>query len=241
MSLLCSSLASQITFNLIVFITFSSVQLFSHVWLSMTPWTAANQVSLSITSCQSLLKLVSIELVVTSNHLILCCPFLLPPSMFPSIRVFSNNSVLCIRWPKYWSFIFSISPSNEYSGLISFEIDWFDLLSVQGTLKILPQHHSSKAQEQFKPAISCLGVDPKNTKILKDTCTPTNTATLDTIAKTQKQPTCRRTDEWIKKMGYVYTVQYYSAIKKDVMMPSAAAESKVEIIMLNEVRKTRKD
>ena len=110
----------------------------------MTPWTAACQASLSTTNSQSLLKLMSIESVMPSNHLILCHPLLLPPSTFPSIMVFSNESVLCIRWPKYWSFSFSIIPSNEYSGLISFRMDWFDLLSVQGTLKSLLQHHSSK-------------------------------------------------------------------------------------------------
>ena len=110
----------------------------------MTPSTAARQASLSITSCQSLLKLMSIELVIPSNHLILCHPLLLPPSVFPSIRVFSNESVLCIRWPKYWSFSFSISPSSEYSGLISFRMDWLVLLTVHGTLKNLLQHHSSK-------------------------------------------------------------------------------------------------
>ena len=118
----------------------SSVQLLSHVWLFGTPWT-----SVSITNSQSLLKLMSIESVMPSNHLILCHPLLLPPSIFPSIRVFFNESVLHIRWPKYWSSNFSISPSNEYSGLISFRIDWFDLLAVQGTLKSLLQHHSSKA------------------------------------------------------------------------------------------------
>ena len=101
--------------------------------------------SLSITNSQSLLKLMPIELVMSSNHLILCCPLLLPPSIFPSIRVFSNESVLHIRWPKDWSFSFSISPSNEYSGLISLRIDWLELLAVQGTLKSLLQHHSSKA------------------------------------------------------------------------------------------------
>ena len=104
---------------------------------SVTPWTAARQASLSITNSQSLLKLMSIESVMPSNHLILCHPLLLPPSIFPSIRVFSSESVLCIRWPKYWNFSFNISPSNEYSGLISFRIDWFDLLAVQGTLKSL--------------------------------------------------------------------------------------------------------
>ena len=111
----------------------------------MTPWTAARQASLSITNSQSSLKLMSIELVMPSNHLILYCPLLLLPSIFPSIKVFSKESALCIRWPKYWSFSFSTSPSNEYSGLISFRMDWFDLLAVQGTLKSLLQHHSSKA------------------------------------------------------------------------------------------------
>ena len=123
---------------------FSSVQLFSHIWLSGTPWTAVRQASLSITKSWSLL-IMFIELVMPSNRLILCHPLLLPSSVFPSIRVFSNESVLHIRWPKYWSFSFSISPSNEYSGLISFRIDWLDLLAVQGTLKSLLQHHSSKA------------------------------------------------------------------------------------------------
>ena len=112
---------------------------------SATPWTAAQQASLSITNSRSLLKLTSIELVMPSSHLILCCPLLLPPSIFPSIRVFSSESALGIRWPKYWSFSISISPSNEYSGLISFRLDWFDLLEVQGSLKSLLQHHSSKA------------------------------------------------------------------------------------------------
>ena len=110
----------------------------------MTPWTAGHQASLSITNSWSLLKLMSNESVMPSNHLILCCPLLLQPSVFPSIRVFSNKSVLRIRWPKYWSFSFRISPSNEYSGLIAFRIDWFDLFTVQGTLKHL-QHHSSIA------------------------------------------------------------------------------------------------
>ena len=125
------------------FTKFSSVQLLSHVWLFATLWTAAHQASLSITNSWSLLRLMSIESVMPSNHLILCHPLLLPPSIFPSIRVFSNGSVLRIRWPKYWSFSFSISPSNEYSGLISFRMDWLDLLEVQGTLKSLPQHHKS--------------------------------------------------------------------------------------------------
>ena len=118
-----------------------TVQSLSVVPDSVTPWTAARQASLSITNSWSLLKLMSIESVMPSNHLILHHPLLLLPSVFPSIRVFSNDSVLCIRWSKYWSF--SISPSNEYLGLISFTIDWFDLLAVQGTLKSLLQHHSS--------------------------------------------------------------------------------------------------
>ena len=126
-------------------IQFISVQSLSHVHIFATPRTAACQASLSITNSWSLLKLMSIESVMPSNHLILCRPLFLLPSIFPSISVFSNESVLCIRWPKYWSFSFSISPSSEYSGLISFRIDRFDLLAIQGTLKSLLQHHSSKA------------------------------------------------------------------------------------------------
>ena len=126
--------------------TFSqSVQSLSRVRLFATPWITARQASLSITNSRSLLKLVSIESVMPSSHLILCGPLLLLPSIFPSIRVFSNESPLCIRWSKYWSFGFSISPSSEYSGLISFRMDWLDLPAVQGTLKSLLQHHSSKA------------------------------------------------------------------------------------------------
>jgi len=125
---------------------YSSVQ-FSHsvVSDSVTPWMAACQASLSITNSRSLLRLMSIESVMPSNHLIVCHPFLLLPSVFPRIRMFSNESAFCIKWPKYWSFSFSISPSNDYSGLISFRIDWFDLFAVQGTLRSLLQHHSSKA------------------------------------------------------------------------------------------------
>ena len=125
----------------IIFFSFCcSVQLF------VTPWTEARQASLSFTISWSLLKLTSIESVMPANHLILCHPLLLLPSTFPSIKVFSSVLALCIRWPKYWSFSFSISPSNEYSGLNSFRIDWFDLLAVQGTLKAFLQHHSSKHQ-----------------------------------------------------------------------------------------------
>ena len=136
-----------------------SVQLLSHVWLFANPWTAARQAFLSITNSQSLLKLMSIASVLPSNHLILCHPLLLPPSIFCSFRVFSNESVLGIRWPKYWSFSFSISPSNEYSRLISFRIDWLDLLAVQGT-------QESSATPQLK-SISSL--------VLSFLCSPTLT------------------------------------------------------------------
>ena len=124
---------------------YSSIQPLSRVRLFVTLWTAACQASLSITNPQNLLKPMSIGQVMPSNHLILCRPLLQMPSIFPSIRIFSNESVLCIRWPKYWSFSFNISHSNEYSGLISFRMDWLDLLTVQGTLKSLLQHHTSKA------------------------------------------------------------------------------------------------
>ena len=142
-----SFLAIPCIWNVLQFLTnwFSIVQLLSPVRFFATPQTAALQASLSITSSRSLLKLVSIESVMPSNHLILCHPLLLLPSVFPNIRVFSSKSVLHIRWPKHWSFRFSISPSNEYSRLISFRMDWLDLLAVQGTLKSLLQHHSSKA------------------------------------------------------------------------------------------------
>ena len=129
---------------LVIIHTLSSVQLLSHVRLFVTPWIAARQASLSITNSQSSLKLTSIESLMPSSHLILCCPLLLLPPIPPSIRVFSNESTLRIRWPKYWSFSFSISPSNEHPGLVSFRMDWLDLLAVQGTLKSLLQHHSSK-------------------------------------------------------------------------------------------------
>ena len=140
LSALFSLMSIALSFSHFVF-----VQSLSHVWLFATPWTAAHQGSLSFTNSQSLLKLMSIESVIPSNYLILCLPLLLLPSIFPSIRVFSNESVLRIRGPKHWSFSFSISPSNEYSGLISFRMDWLDLLATQGTLKSLLQHHSSKA------------------------------------------------------------------------------------------------
>ena len=131
--------------TLMMVLSLSSVQSLSHVWFFATLWTAVPQDSLSITNSRSLLKVMSIELVMPSNHIILYHPLLLPPSIITSIRVFSNESVLCIRWPNYQSFSFSISPSNEYSGLICFRMDWLDLLAVQRTLKSHLQHHSSKA------------------------------------------------------------------------------------------------
>ena len=131
---------------------FTLVQSPSRVQLFVTPWTTARQASLSITNSRSLLQFVSIESVMPSNHLILCHPLLLLPSIFPSIRVFSNESVLCIKWPKYWSFSFNISPSKEHPGLISFRMDWLDLLIVQGTLKSLLQHHNSKASILLRSA-----------------------------------------------------------------------------------------
>ena len=127
------------------FYMFSSVQSLSRVWLFVTPWTAACQASLSITNSRSSPKPMSIESVMPFSHLILCCPFLLLPSIPPSVRIFSNESTLRMRWPKYWSFSFNISPSNEHPGLISFRMDWLDLLAVQETLKSLLQHHNSKA------------------------------------------------------------------------------------------------
>ena len=133
----------------------SSVQLLSHVWLFVAPWIATCQVPLSFGISSYLLGFMPIESMMLCNHLILCCPLLLLPSIFPSIRVFSNESVLRIRWPKYWSFSFRISPSNEYSGLISFRIEWFDFLAVQGTPKSPLQHHNSKASVLFYDPTLC--------------------------------------------------------------------------------------
>jgi len=142
---------------------FSSVQPLGHVQLFATPWTAAHQASLSIINSWSLLILMSIESMMLSNHLILCLPLLLLPSIFPSIRVFSSESVLCIRWPKYWSFSLNISPSNEYSGLISFRINWLDLPAVQGTLKSLLQHHNFSALSfLYSPTLTSIHVYWKN-------------------------------------------------------------------------------
>ena len=137
-----------------IYLIGGSVQSLSCVKCFATPWTAAHQTSQSIASSQSLLTLMSTESVMPSNHLIFCCPLLLLPSIFPSIRVFSSESVLRIRWPKHWSFSFSISHSNEYSALISFRMDWLDLPAVQGTLKSLLQHHSSKASSLWRSAFS---------------------------------------------------------------------------------------
>ena len=150
---LCEIIDSPVSKFLLLFnemvhissVQFSSVQSLTHVWLFATPWIAAHQASLSITNSWNSLRLMSMKSVMPSNHLILCHPLLLLLSVFPSIRVFSNESALCIRWPKYWSFSFNISPSNEHPGLISFRMDWLDLLAVQGTLENLLQHHSSKA------------------------------------------------------------------------------------------------
>ena len=140
-----TSIETQVISTALILLTITLVQLLSRVRLFATPRIAVQQASLSVTISWIILKLMSIELVMPSNHLTLCHPLLCLPSIFPSIRVFSNKSALCIRWPKYWSFSFTISPSVEYSGLISFRIDWLDLLAVQGTLKSLLQHHSSKA------------------------------------------------------------------------------------------------
>ena len=141
-------------------ISICSVQPLSCVQIFVTPWTTACQASLSITNSQSLLKLMSIKSVMPSSHLMLCHSLVILPSIFPSIRVFSNKSVLCIRWPKSWSFNFSISPFNEYSGLISFRIDWFNLLAVQGTLKSLLQHYSSKASILQRSAFFIVQLSP---------------------------------------------------------------------------------
>ena len=145
-----------------------TLQLLSRIWFFVTPWTTAHQASLSITNSQSLLKLMSIELVMPSNHLIFCHPLLFLPLIFPCIRVFSKESVLPLRWPKYWSFSFGIRPSNEYSGLISFRMDWLDLFTVQGTLKSLLQYHSSKASilqcsaffmvQLWHPCMTCIQI-----------------------------------------------------------------------------------
>ena len=159
-----SLLAHRLTPTSLCWELISSLPSLSCVWLFVTPWTAARQASLSINNSRSLPKLMSIESVMPSSHLILCCLLLLLPSMFTSIRVFLNESVLCIRWPKYWSFSFSMGPSNEYSGLISFRMDWLDLLAVQGTLKSLLQYHSSN--KSINSSALSLLYDPPLTAII---------------------------------------------------------------------------
>ena len=166
-------------------VQFSSVQSRSCVWLFAIPWTAVRQASLSITNSWSLLRLMNIELVMPSSHLILCLLLLLLPSIFPSIMVFSNESVLCIRWPKYWSFSFSISPSKEHPGLISFRMDWLDLLAVQETLNSLLQHHSSKASIAsvlsflYSPTLTCICDYWKNHSFeLMDLCWQSNVSAI---------------------------------------------------------------
>ena len=189
---------------------FSSIQSLSHVRLFATPWTAARQDSLSITNSQSLLKLMSIESVMPSNHLIFFHPLLLPLSIFPSIRVFSNESVLHIRWPKYWSFSFSfsISPSNEHSGLISFRMDWLDLLAVQGTLKSLLQHHCSKASILWHSAFFTVqlshpymttGKTIALTRRTFDLLNVQNTEKLKNVYKSVYQPKQMWVNIWIKQ------------------------------------------
>ena len=162
-------ISTHLSFLLYMFalLRVSSVQSLSHVWLFATPWTAACQASLSFTSSRSLLKLLSIKSVMPSNRLILCCPLLLLPSIFPSIRGFSIESVLCIRWPKYWSFSFSISPSNEYSGLISFKMDWLDLLAVQGTLKRVFTNTTVQKHQFFGAQLSSLSNSHIHTWLLE--------------------------------------------------------------------------
>ena len=162
-------ISTHLSFLLYMFalLRVSSVQSLSRVWLFATPWTAACQASLSFTSSRSLLKLLSIKSVMPSNHLILCCPLLLLPSIFPSIRGFSIESVLCIRWPKYWSFSFSISPSNEYSGLISFKMDWLDLLAVQGTLKRVFTNTTVQKHQFFGAQLSSLSNSHIHTWLLE--------------------------------------------------------------------------
>ena len=300
---------------------FSSVQSLSHIWLFATPWTSACQASLSITNFRSLPKLMSIESVMPSNHLIICHPPLLPPSIFPSIRVFSNESAFLIRWPKYWSFSFNNSSSNEHSVLISFRMDWLDLLAVQGTLKSLVHHHSSKASIllclaffivqlshpymttgktialtrqtfvdkvmsllfnmlsmlviTFLPGSKCLLISwlqsssaviyylsafiwqgyicevttsqhsiwrgiqslssqPYICKLNKTCCT------LFTIVRTWNQPRCPLADEWIRKLWYLNTMEYYSAIKNNAFESVLMRWMKLKPIIQSEVSQKEK-
>ena len=188
-----------------------------------------------------------------SSHLILCGPLLLLPPIPPSIRVFSYESTLCMRWPKYWNFSFSIIPSKEIPGLISFRMDWLALLAVQGTLKSLLQHHSSKASilGPYHSAIPLTGIHLGKTVIWKDTHAPMFIAALFTIPKTWKQLKCPLTGERIKKMWYtcartrththIHTMEYYSATKKNKIMPFAATWVDLEMIILSEVSQKEKD
>ena len=175
-----------------------------------------------------------------SKHLILCHP-LLPPSIFSSIRVFSNESILRIRWAKYWSFSFSISPSNEYSELISFRMDWLDLLAVQGTLKSLLQFLKKLETElQYDPAIPLLGIHTKETRIERNMCTPLSIAALFIMARTWKQPRWPSADEWIRKLWYMYTMEYYSAIKRNTFESVLMMWMKLEPIIQSEVSQKEK-
>ena len=175
----------------------SLVQSLSHVLLFVNPWTAALQASLSITNPQSLLKLISIESVMPSNHLMLCCPLLLLPSIFPSIRVFSSEPVLRVRWPKYWNLSFSINPSNEYSELISFRIEWLDVLAVQGTLKSLLQHHSSKASILWCSAFFIVQLSSVHVQfscsVVSDSAIPWNAACQASLSITNSWSSLRLT------------------------------------------------
>ena len=201
----------------------SSVQSLSLVWLFAVPWTAACQASLSITNSRSLLKLMPIESVMPSNHLILCCPLLLLPSIFPSIRVFSNESVLHIRWPKYWSFRISISPCNEYSGLISFRMDWLDLLAVQETLKGLLQHYSSKASILWCLAFFIVQlshpymITGKTIALTRWTFVGKVMSLLYNMLSRLVITFLPRSKHllisWLR-LWYIYTIDYYSAIKR---------------------------
>ena len=209
------SITESSLLSLRVIWVFSSVRSLSCVWLFVTPWTAAYQAFLSITNSQSLLKLMSIELVMPSNHLILCHLLLLLPSVFPSIRVFSNESVLRIRWPKNWSFSFSNSPSNEYSGLISFRLEWLDLLAVQGTLKSLLQHHISKASIPWYSAFFILSVTIINFTI-------TGMITKMKCSLFPKFSLCLGCDNnhfIIPESGFPIQIQWFLSLSKPVIMP----------------------
>ena len=172
-----------------------------------------------------------------SSHLILCHTLFLLSPIFASIRVFSNKSTLCMRWPEYWSFSFSINAPNEHPGLISFGMDWLDLLEVQGTLKSLLQHHSSKA---YNLAIPLLDIYTKETRTERDTCTPMFIEALFTIARTWKQPRCPLANKWIRTLWYTYIMEYYSAIKKNTIESVLMRWMKLEPIIQSEVSQKEK-